>query len=344
MTAKPLQIGMVGAGFISHYHIQGLQQAGAVVRSIYSHTLASAQTRASEYGIGTATDNYDDVLRDPAIDAVLIATPDFTHEEFTVKALQAGKPVLLQKPMGRNADECRRMLDVADQTGTLFFVSFMHRYFEEIEMLRDLLQQNALGDIYSIRQRNATPGADWAAWFYSKELVGGGVLMQLGVHGIDLLRHVFGEITHVKATTASMKPERQLADGTVVHHDAEDLVFASYRFASGAIASHESSFGEVAGTDRFRMEVYGSHGTAWLRTERGRLAIFAPEHVGQRAWLTPEIKTDAVGMRQHRHFIDMVSGVAQPDQSAVDGLKSILVAEAVYHAASSNKWEEVSTI
>ena len=341
MSDQPICIGMAGAGFISHYHIQGLQDASAQVTSIYSYTLANAQSRAAEYGIENATDQFDDLLNDSAIGAIVIATPDFTHEDMTIRALRAGKPVLLQKPMGRNVAECQAMIDVMNQSGVPLYVSFMHRYLEEIEVLKELLHHKALGQVNSIRQRNATPGADWASWFYQKENVGGGVLLQLGVHGIDLLRYVFGEITQVRATTELLVRERLLADGTIVKPDAEDFVVATYRFESGAIGVHECSYAEVAGTNRFRMEVYGDKGTAWLRSERGRLALYAPQHIGYQGWFTPDITTEQIGYRQHRHFIQMLNGTAPPDNSAHDGLRSIQVAEAVYRSATSQAWEEV---
>ena len=169
------------------------------------------------------------------------------------------------------------------------------------------------------------------------------MLLQLGVHGIDLLRHLFGDIVSVRATTARMVSARTLADGTVVHPDAEDLVLATYRFASGMIATHECSYSEVAGTDRFRMEVYGTAGTAWLRTERGRLALYAPDYIGQAGWLVPDLRTDQVGYRQHQHFLAMVRGDVSPDHSARAGLASIRVVEAVYRAANTTTWEEVET-
>ena len=163
------------------------------------------------------------------------------HARRAIAALEAGKPALLQKPMARNSAECRAIIAAAQATGVPLFVSFMHRYLEEIEQVRPLLERGVLGRVHSVRQRNATPGADWAAWFYRKENVGGGVLLQLGVHGIDLLRHLFGEIVRVRATTALMIKERMLADGTVVRPNAEDLVIATYEFASGLIAAHESA-------------------------------------------------------------------------------------------------------
>jgi predicted dehydrogenase len=341
VAKSPINIGMIGAGSISAYHIAGLRQAGARVGAIAARTLESAQRRAQEFGIPRFMADYHDILADPSIDAVVIATPDYLHMPHAIDALCAGKPTLLQKPMARNTDECVQIIRVADGTGVPLYVSFMHRYFEEVELMRNLLNEGALGQVLSVRQRNATPGADWAGWFYHKENVGGGVLLQLGVHGIDLLRHVFGEIVSVRATTARMIHERTLADGTVIHPDAEDLVIATYRFASGMIAVHESSYTEVAGTDRFRMEVYGTAGTAWLRTERGRLAIYAPDYIGQKGWLVPDILTDRVEYRQHRHFLDMLTGDAPPDHSAHDGLVSLRVIEAVYRAAETSTWEAV---
>ncbi|MBK7470149.1 MAG: Gfo/Idh/MocA family oxidoreductase [Betaproteobacteria bacterium] len=168
----------------------------------------------------------------------------------------------------------------ANAAGVHLQVSFMHRYFEEVVRARALLAEGAIGRPYSLRLRNATPGPDWGAWFYSKARVGGGVVMQLGVHGIDLLRHLCGEIDALSAHTALLRTERALADGTLVHPDNEDHALALYRLASGAIASHEMSMSEVAGCDRFTLEIYGERGTIWLRSGRGPLALHAPQYTG----------------------------------------------------------------
>ncbi len=335
------RIGIIGAGFISDYHIRGLQAAGADVVAIASRTLANAQAQAERFRIPDATDDYRALLERDDIGAVVITTPDFTHQEIAVASAEAGKAMLLQKPMARNSAECRTIMEAAQQNGVPLFVSFMHRYFEEVQQMRGLLSENALGPIYSVRQRNATPGADWAAWFFKRENVGGGAMMQLGVHGIDLVRYLFGEIEAVLATTALMRPQRTLRDGTVVEPDSEDLVLATYRLASGALVSHECSYNEVAGTDRFRMEIYGAEGTAWLRTQRGDLALYAPDHFGQEGWFAPTLPTLPLGLRHHRHFLAMVAGQEPPDTSAADGLATLLVCEAVYRSAESGVWEEV---
>jgi predicted dehydrogenase len=217
----------------------------------------------------------------------------------------------------------------------------MHRYFVEVERTQQLLAENVLGRLFGIRQRNATPGAAWADWFYRKENVGGGAVLQLGVHGIDLLRYLFGEIEAVLATTALVKTQRLLSDGRIIAPDNEDTALVTYRLESGVQAVHEISYNEVAGTNRFRMEIYGEKGTAWLRTERGRLAVYSPERYGSKGWFLPDLPEEDVGFRQHVHFLDMLAGTAPADSSAVDGLVSILVAEAIYRSAQSGTWEVV---
>ena len=164
---------------------------------------------------------------------------------------------------------------------------------------------------------------------------------QLGRHGVDLIRYLFGEIVAVQAVTALMKTERTLADGSVIHPDNEDLVFAIYRLASGVLVTHETAYNEVAGTERFRMEIYGEKGTIWLRSERGRLALYAPEYLGQEGWLVPTLPEEPLGARHHRHFLAMVCGEEPPDNSARDGLATGVVAEAAYRSAETGGWEEV---
>ena len=109
MTESPINLGMIGAGSISAYHIAGLQQAGARFGAIAARTLESAQRRAHEFGISRFTADYHDILADPSIDAVVIATPDYLHKPHAIDSLRAGKPTLLQKPMARSTGECEQI-------------------------------------------------------------------------------------------------------------------------------------------------------------------------------------------------------------------------------------------
>jgi predicted dehydrogenase len=340
-TAR-IRIAVIGAGFISQYHIDGLRAAGgASVDVLVGRDRSRTQARAQALRVGRVETDYRRVLDDRSIDAVVIATPDNTHEAIAVDALQAGKAVLLQKPMALDTEQCRRILDVQSRCGTPLTVSFMHRYFPEVRWLRDLMRGGELGPVHSVRIRNATPGADWNDWFYAEGQVAGGVVMQLGVHGIDLCRHLFGDVIGVTAQTDTRRPERRLKDGRLVTTTLEDTALAIYRFSQGFVGSHDMSYTERAGCDRFRLELYAEGGTVWLRTERGRAVLFAPSVTGQDEWVTPDLPDEPFGAVHHRHWLSVVRGEAT-DDTALSGLASIAVAEGIYRSAAEGRFIDLA--
>jgi predicted dehydrogenase len=343
-AADRVGVGIIGAGLISVYHIEGLLAAGgADLRVIAARSTTNAGPLAARHGIAEVVTDHRTLLERPDVEAVVIATPDALHEAHALAAIEAGKAILLQKPMACTSASCRRLLDAARAAGVDLQVSYMHRHFEEVVRTRELLAQGGLGEVQSIRLRNATPGPH-EPWFYDRDQVAGGVVMQLGIHGIDLLRHLFGEIEAVRAVAATQQPERHLPGGQVVITDLEDTVLASYRMASGALVSHEMSFCEPAGTDRFRLEFFSAESAVQLRTERGLLALFAPELSGEPGWFLPQLAQPALGQRHHRHWLDIVRGRTPTEPTAEDGLAGILVAEAVLRAAASGREEQLDTV
>jgi UDP-N-acetyl-2-amino-2-deoxyglucuronate dehydrogenase len=324
-------VALIGAGFIADYHLDGLAAVPAAsVRVIADRTLAKAQDVAARHGVPLATDDVEAALRRPDVKAAIITTPDDTHEAVAVQALRAGRAVLLQKPMAPTSGACRRILAVAAQSGCDLQVSFMHRYFEEVVAARSLLAAGAIGRVTSVRVRNATPGPDWGDWFFRRDVVGGGVVLQLGAHGIDLIGLLFGRVASVSAHTATLVPERRLKDGRVVAVENPDTAVAVYEVENGPIVYHEMSMIEVAGTDRFRMEIYGTGGTLWLRTERGLLASF---RTGDETWTAHSLPRTPFGVRQHREWIDSLLAPLSRPTSATDALQGQLVADAITRSA-----------
>lgn len=335
-AADRIAVAVIGAGFIADYHINGLRVAGgADIAALVGRRPDATLARAQALGIGRAETDYRRILDDSAVDAVVVATPDDTHERIAIDALDAGKHVLLQKPMALDSAQCRTILQADERAGRRLTVSFMHRYFPEVRWLREQLQSGALGAIHSVRIRNATPGADWNDWFFTPGNVSGGVVMQLGVHGIDLVQHLFGPVTNVAADMMTARPERRLANGRMVRTELEDNVLAAYHLESGVRVSHEMSYTELAGCDRFRLELYAERGTVWLRTERGAAAIHAPAVTGEPGWTAPVLPEEALGEAHHRHWLSIVRGEAPPDDTPTAGLRSVRVAETIYAAARS---------
>src|SRR5262249_71819 len=150
-----------------------------------------------------------------------------------IAAAAAGKAILLQKPMAGSVEACRRIVAAAEAHGIDLQVSFMHRYFPEVDAVRALIADGAIGCVHSPRMRNATPGPDWGDWFFAKSSVASGVVDQLGVHGIDLVLQLCGDILEVSARAATLVPTRRLRDGRTIAIETPDTAFATYTLASG---------------------------------------------------------------------------------------------------------------
>ncbi len=336
MNGDTVRVGVIGAGDISHYHLGGLRAAGgADVRVVCGRSADRAAPVAERYGIPRVETDYRAVLERDDIDAVLILTPDDSHEEIGVAAAEAGKAMMVQKPVARSVDSCERLIEAAVRAGVNLQVSYMHRHFEEVVYVRDLIGSGRFGPVHTVRMRNATPGPIWA-WYYDPAAVGGGVVFSLASHGIDLIQHLAGPVEDVSARTACMMRERVLPHGEVVTGiELEDVAFATYRMKSGILVDHEVTACERAGTDRFLVEIYGEKGTVLLRGQRGRLAIHAPDVTGVSDWHAPELDDRPFGARHHAHWLGIVRGTVPDEASAWDALAGLHVIEAVYEAAES---------
>ncbi len=343
MDGGTVRVGVIGAGDISHYHLGGLQAAGgADIRVICGRRAERVTPVAERYGIPGVETDYRAVLERDDIDAVLILTPENLHEEIGVATAQAGKAMMVQKPVAHSIGSCERLMTAADRAGVSLQVSYMHRYFEEVVYVRDLIKSGRFGPIHTVRVRNATSGPIWA-WYYDPTVVSGGVVFSLASHGIDLIQHLFGPIDDVSGRTACMMRERMLPHGEVVTGvELEDVAFATYRLKNGILVDHEITGCEQKGTDRFLVEIYGEKGTVLLRGQRGPLAIYAPDVIGISDWHMPELDDRPFGARHHAHWLDIVRGAVPDDASAWDALAGLHVIEAIYEAAESGGRVRVS--
>jgi predicted dehydrogenase len=334
--ATPVGVAMLGAGYIAEYHLAGVSAAGgACVRVVAGRGIERAKALASRFGIAEASSDTAGALRRADVAAVIIATPDDTHEALATQAAAAGKAILLQKPMAGSVDAALRIVEAARRAGVDLQVSFMHRFFDEVVEAKRLLEAGVIGRTLSARVRNATPGPDWDAWFYRKERVPHGVVDQLGVHGIDLMLHLLGGIRRVTARVRTALPKRKLADGTSVDVEVPDNAVAIYETDGGAMVTHEMSMTEVAGCDRFRVELYGTQGSLWLRSERGRLAVYAPDRFGPH-WQAVELPESPFGKRQHEAWLAGVSDAGSRLATARDAVRGMRVVDAVMRSASAN--------
>lgn len=331
MTRK-LGIGIAGTGSILAYHAEALARlADVALRALAGRDAAKAKALAARYGFERAVDGFEALIARDDVDAVVIATPDDTHADLAMAAIRAGKHVLVQKPLAPDADSCFRLIEAADAARVDLQASFMHRHFPETIRALELVRAGEIGRIETMRLRNATPGPDWADWFFRKDRNPGGVVQQLGVHGVDLASLFGGPIASVRATAAIQRPTRTLADGRAVRVETPDSAWAVYGFASDAKGAHEMSMIEASGTDRFRLELHGETGVIWLRGDPGPLAM---RSAGDSAWRLPDLPPASMGEVHHRSWIDGILDRAPRSASARDALAGLRVMAAILESAS----------
>ena len=287
------QIGIIGAGAIGQKHAEAACDAGASVRWIADTNLARAAELAEKFG-GAACDDVAAVLSDAAVDAVVIGVPNRLHHPLAIAALEAGKDLLLEKPMALSADQCEEINDVAARCGRIVQIGFVHRYTAVGRLARQVVGEGRLGHIYHAKAhlhiRRGVPGL--GKWFTTKSDAGGGALIDVGVHLIDLALSPLGypEVADVSGQVHSTFG-RRMKDYVYENMwagppdwngvcDVEDAAHAFVRFRNGATleldvawagnfpetsipSSLMGFFGEAGG---MTFELFGDYAT--LTTER----------------------------------------------------------------------------
>ncbi len=346
MMKKNRRIAMLGGGFIGDFYIQALhgQRRKDRVEIVYSRSESSAKKLAGLRGITQWTTDINEAVSHPGIDTVIVALPNFQHLEAVRLAAEAGKAVLVTKPLGRNAQEAREMLDLVEEHGVF------HGYLEDLCYTPKTLKANesvrngALGDILWVRARETHPGPH-SDWFWDPELSGGGAIIDLGCHCIEIARNYIGK---------DVKPVEVIcwADTQVKPIDAEDHAIALVKYASGAIAQFEVSWCFRGGMD-LRDEVMGVEGTIFLnhflRTGFDMYtAVGEGEYVAEKAesatgWLFP-VGDEVNALGYDFMFTDMFNAMdneIQPMESFYDGYVVNVIMDACYKSSKSKKWEPI---
>ena len=187
----------------------------------------------------------EDLMADPDIDAVYIATPVREHLPQTLAAAATGKHVLVEKPMALSVDECDQMIAACRAAGVKLGVAYYRRFYPLVQRVQELLQQQAIGTPLCVSAVTTTPltasAGESDAWRVVASESGGGALMDIGSHRIDLFRHLFGEINQVKAICQRVAAE----------YETEDTALLLLQFESGLTGTLQCHFGSNSGADEF---------------------------------------------------------------------------------------------
>ncbi|MFN8139273.1 MAG: Gfo/Idh/MocA family oxidoreductase [Fimbriimonadales bacterium] len=351
---KKLGIGIIGSGGIAQScHMPGYASIPekCEILAVADTNPETAKAAAEKFGVAKQFTDYKELLAMPEIDAVSVATPNAFHIQPSIDAFNAGKHVLLEKPMAMNADECRKIVQAQRQSGKLLQIGLNWRFSGAGRFMKSYIENGHMGEIYYARamalRRRGVPG--WGV-FIDKEKQGGGPLIDIGVHILDFVLFLMG---HPKPISASGKAYQKMGtnpkywnawgDYDRTKFTVEDFAAAFIRFENGATITLESSF--MANLER---EIFGCH---LFGTESGAfLDLFAPKPITifseqdkQLFDMVPQ-NVPTVKSMHTDEVVAFVDTILEGGQSKVPGEQGMVlnaIFDALYKSSETNKEEPV---
>ncbi|MBA8793716.1 putative dehydrogenase [Friedmanniella endophytica] len=294
-----LRIGVIGGGAIANLHLTSYAKNPDVeIAAIADVNADRAATVAAQWGASRSYGSPAELLADADIDAVSICTWNNTHAELAVAAVEAGKHVLVEKPLARTYAEARTVQEAAEKSDRVVSVGFVRRFSTNCRVLKSFIDEGRLGDIYyakaSAIRRVGNPGG----WFADKSISGGGPLIDVGVHVIDLCWYLMGSPRAVAVSGNTYErlgnrsnitslPRWKVADYDPAKNDVEDMANAVVRFENGASLMVDVSYSLHTPSEGLNVSVYGDRGGAQLEPE---LQI-ATEVLDTVVNMTPQIRS-----------------------------------------------------
>lgn len=269
----PVRVGIIGTGFGASLHLSAMRSLETLIPvAICSRRPERARAAALDHGIPSHLADYRVLVRDPNIDAVIVATPPHLHHAMAIAALEAGKHVLCEKPMARNLAEARDMLRIADRVGTVAMVNNQLRFLPVRRRIHELIGENYIGEPHAatvVVHRSSLNDPHDRTWGWLMELEkAGGMLGATGSHYLDALRWWFGEVKAVAGAVSTMVRQRRLPDSSAMAKvDADDNFAVILRFANGALGTiHVTATAGHEGDEEITLS--GADGTLQIRDGR----------------------------------------------------------------------------
>lgn len=339
-----MKFALIGAGMIGALRAQALAKSPKTeMVAVYDVDEAKAKALAPNAKFYAKVE---DLFADPEIEAVVISTPPQFHEPLTVAAVKAGKHVLVEKPMAATVDACRRMVEAAKAHDRLLMVGFNQRYFDALKVVRDTVRSGKIGKLVHVKAYAGHEGLVQfkAPWMYDPAIMGGGTLLDNGIHILDLTRYVMGDFTEVYGHALNQ---------TWGLGKAEDNAIALFKNKDGVIGQLSTSWTEWRGY-RFHIEAVGTHGLARAYYAPMMTTIITQDKPGGartttrnfyvknifrekfKGWQSTAIDSLAEELED---FVELAHGRPGSGRAATafDGLRSIEVANALYQSSETGK-------
>jgi len=341
-----MKLAILGSGFIARFYADALvaQRRKDVITMVYSRSDANAKKFADDYKVPAYTSSLKECVENKDVDAVIIALSNDMHLEAVLACCAAGKHVLCTKPLGLNAKEALQMLQAVDKAnvigGYLEDLCYSPKFLKSLTSIKG----GNIGEVILAKSRETHPGPH-SDWFWDKEKSGGGAIIDLGCHCVEISRNFIGK---------NIKPVEVMcwADTRVHPIEAEDNAVGLVKYENGAIGQFEVSWTFRGGMD-LRDEVMGTEGTIWLNnflrtgfemfTSGKGNSYIAEKAESNTGWLFP-VGDEIHELGYNHMFTDMFDAIEnkrQPKENFYDGYIVNAILDAAYLSASTKKWEAV---
>ena len=313
---KTVKLGIIGLGYIGQIHLQhALKIPNAEVVAV-ADVSAKTLNKAKKAGVKKAFTNYEDLLKDTEIDAAIIALPTHLHLKCAVEAAEAGKNIFLEKPMARTVIEAKEILSAVQKNSVKLMMGYPLRFNKELCSVKDKMDKGLIGDVENAHATFVSSGpffhrAEGHApvpvpeWWWNKDLTGGGVLIDIGSHLINLLRWYFGEITDIRSYL-----------GSRFNLDFEDSAICLTKFDSGTVAVINVGWFSQGYT--LKIDFLGSVATASVQHSPPNKMLTAIQMLatGRSKFFQPHLD-------ELQYFLTCLINDLSPSPSGQDGLKDL---------------------
>ncbi len=339
-----LRLGVLGTGFINEtYHLPALRELPEVeVAAVFGKTESKTSDFARNWGIPKyyfGEGGLDSICKDSSLDAIDVGLPNFLHLEAVTRAAENHKAIICEKPLGRTAQEAGKMLDAAKRAGVIHCYAENQVFMPKARYVKDLIKAGAIGKVTSVRSREAHSGPH-SMWFKTKDLAGGGVLLDMGCHTIELARQIIQK-----------RPRDVCAWTATLSHkiDVEDNCLVLVRYDGNELGQSEASWSAKGGLD-VRFEIFGTEGTIFVdMTRETGLRVFTTGLRGgavvekadsTSGWLFPSLgEHEAYGfVEELRHFSHCILHDKMPSETFQDGYVVNCLVDAAYESVSARRW------
>ena len=334
-----IKVGLVGTG-ITRAHASGYKRCQDVeMKAICDIDKARAEQFAADFDVKDVYTDYNEMLKDDEIVAVSVGTPNALHAPVAIAAFEAGKHVICEKPLATNAEEGRAMVEAGKKAGKIFMMGFNNRFRGDTQLLKKCIENGELGDIYYAKtgwlRRKGIPGM--GGWFTTKKMSGGGPLIDLGVHVLDLTLWLMGNpkpVYVVGSSYAKFGPEMAKQQGGT--YDVEDLATGMVKLENGATVFVEASWHSHVERERTYSQLVGTKGGA----ELDPLRIYTDIN-GNNADLHMEHPNVSGHEMEVVHFIECIREHKTPIATGEHGLHIQLILDAIYESTRTGKGVEI---